>query len=278
MLRNGTTGDWLGTFQGHKGAVWSAHINSKAERVVTGSADYTAKLWDAYTGEELQSFTQNRIIKSVQFSTDDKKILTGGQDKILRIYDLQDPTAAPTELSGHTNTIKTALYTDQNTILSGGQDNTLRIWDTRSGEEVKKIELSSNVSGIECSLDGKHISTSSGKQAHFLTRGSFENVKTVTLPMDINTVSLSPDSNTFVTGSSDDFSVRVYQFQSNNEIECHKGHHGGVHCVRFAPDANTFSSGSEDGTIRLWQYGDVKCYGLWQEWKEQSSAINTANP
>jgi len=87
MLRNGVTGDWLGTFVGHKGAVWSAHINATAEKVVTGSADYTAKIWDALSGEENYSFNHARIIKSVNFSKDSKYILTGGQDKILRIFD-----------------------------------------------------------------------------------------------------------------------------------------------------------------------------------------------
>jgi len=266
MLRRGETGDWIGTFIGHKGAVWSAHINNNGSMVVTGSADYTAKVWDSVNGKELHSFNHTRIVKSTHFSQDGKRILTGGQDKTLRIYDLTKPEAEPLSLEGHTQPVKIALWSkDDSTIISGGQDSVLRVWDVRTLKEVISRPLKSAITSIEISLNSRHISTTAGKEVIFWDCQKFEVEKNFTLGLELNSASLAPDSSTFVVGGSSDFWARVYEFSTGKELEILKGHHGPVHCVHFAPDSSTFASGSEDGTIRLWQSGEPKSYGLWQE-------------
>eukprot|EP01116_Phalansterium_solitarium_P017850 TRINITY_DN4516_c0_g1_i1.p2 TRINITY_DN4516_c0_g1~~TRINITY_DN4516_c0_g1_i1.p2 ORF type:complete len:332 (+),score=101.49 TRINITY_DN4516_c0_g1_i1:179-1174(+) len=272
MIRNGETGDWIGTFVGHKGAVWSSDIDSAALRVVTASADYTVKIWNALNGDEVHTFAHQRIVKSARFSKNDKQIVTAGQDKIVRVFDLAKTDADPVKFEGHTDTVRVAVWAgNDNVLLSGGGDGGVRIWDVRSGKQVSMNPTKGPVTSIEVCLDGKHIITTSGKTITVLDAEKFEEVKSLTLGVEVNSASLSPDG-TMIAAGCIDFSSRVYDFKTHNESEVLKGHHGPVHVIRFAPDGATFASGSEDGTIRLWQAGDPRCYGLWQENKDREPA------
>ncbi|KAG5456793.1 MAG: WD40-repeat-containing domain protein, partial [Olpidium bornovanus] len=117
-----------GTFQGHKGAVWSARLNSDASRAATGSADFTAKVWDAYTGEELLSLAHGHIVRATDLNRAGNLLATGGNEKILRVFDIGAMTEAPlASLTGHTGNIKNIAWDDaRKVLLSAGDDGEIR--------------------------------------------------------------------------------------------------------------------------------------------------------
>ncbi|KAJ9140927.1 hypothetical protein P3X46_031517 [Hevea brasiliensis] len=262
MLRNGETGDWIGTFEGHKGAVWSCCLDTNALRAASGSADFTAKVWDALTGDELHSFEHKHIVRSCAFSVDTRLLLTGGVEKVLRIFDLSRPDAPPREVDKSPGSVRTVawLHSDQ-TILSSCTDmGGVRLWDVRSGKIVQTLETKSSVTSAEVSQDGRYITTCDGSMVTFWDANHFGLVKSYNMPCTVESASLEPKyGNKFIVGG-EDMWIHVYDFHTGDEIVCNKGHHGPVHCVRFSPGGESYASGSEDGTIRIWQTGPLSHY------------------
>uniref|UniRef100_A0A131XAS5 Serine-threonine kinase receptor-associated protein n=1 Tax=Hyalomma excavatum TaxID=257692 RepID=A0A131XAS5_9ACAR len=264
MLRQGDTGDWIGTFVGHKGAVWGVALNRDASRAATGAADFTAKLWNAVAGEELHTFAHPHIVRSVDFDSDGSKLLTGSNDKSLRIFDINKVDADPTVLKGHTSAIKKVLFLqDEKRFVSASDDKTVRFWDYVSGTEVGKLELPSAPSDLELTPDGSMLLVTHGHLVSTWSTETLEKMKEFQIPSQVNSASLLPDKSVFVCGG-EDFKMYKFEYETGTELESFKGHFGPVHCVRFSPDGELYASGSEDGTLRLWQTTVGKTYGLWK--------------
>jgi serine-threonine kinase receptor-associated protein len=263
MLRRGDTGDWIGTFEGHKGAVWGVALNRDASRAATGAADFTAKVWDAVSGGELHNFVHQHIVKSVDFSKDGQHLLTGSNEKLLRIYDLNKPEAEAVKFAGHTSSIRHALFLDEKQIISAGDDKTVRLWDHDSQTEIKKIEFDAVPSSLEISADGTTTVITHGTTVSFWRTNSMEEIKRYKVPTQVNSATLHPNKDVFVCAG-EDFKVYKFNYETGEEIESFKGHFGPIHCIRFSPDGELYASGSEDGTLRLWQTTVGKTYGLWK--------------
>ncbi|KAK3031121.1 hypothetical protein RJ639_035119 [Escallonia herrerae] len=259
MLRNGETGDWVGTFEGHKGAVWSCCLDTNALHAASGSADFTAKIWDALTGSELHSFEHKHIVRACAFSEDTNFLLTGGVEKVLRIYDLNCSDAPPREVDKSPGSVRTVawLHSDQ-TILSSCTDlGGVRLWDVRTGNIERTLETKSPVTSAEVSQDGRYITTADGFSVKFWDANHFGLVKSYDMPCTVESASLEPKYGVKFVAGGEDMWIRVFDFHTGEEIACNKGHHGPVHCVRFSPGGETYASGSEDGTIRIWQTGSL---------------------
>jgi len=94
MLRDASSGDWIGTFKGHKGAVWSAKLCGEARLAATGSGDFSAKVWDAVTGACLATLDHKHVVKCVDFSGDRRALATCGHEGLVRVYDVEGGLSA----------------------------------------------------------------------------------------------------------------------------------------------------------------------------------------
>jgi WD40 repeat protein len=74
----------------------------------------------------------------------------------------------------------------------------------------------------------------------------------------VNSVSVTPDGQTAVSGSSD-HTVRVWDLTSGKCRHTLQGHTGGVWSVSVTPDGQTAVSGSDDNTMRVWDLTGGVC-------------------
>ena len=84
------TGKNLLTLEGHSDYVRSVAISNDNTKVVTGSDDKTAKVWDIRTGKNLLTLEgHSGDVTSVAISNDNTKIVTGSSDKTAKLWDSQ---------------------------------------------------------------------------------------------------------------------------------------------------------------------------------------------
>lgn len=81
---------YTGSFIGHKGCCWDIKLSSTGHRAISGSADFSAKVWDATDGSCLLTLPHNHIVKSVDLNNDGTKGVTGGHEKKLRLWDIKE--------------------------------------------------------------------------------------------------------------------------------------------------------------------------------------------
>ncbi|KAJ6107889.1 Serine-threonine kinase receptor-associated protein, partial [Penicillium sp. IBT 18751x] len=295
MLRDGITGDWIGTFLGHKGAVWQSRLSADATIAATAAADFSAKVWDTYSGECLHTLQHAHIVRAIAFpmQANPQILATGGAEKKLRIFDLSrgggssngsspplpptggeqgpEPTSYEIGPGVHGGTIKSIVWNqDYNIVTTAAEDRKIRWWDLRSRHpvfeygvegtigscELNSLAVRPNDPGILTVAAGKSVYLFDGTQPGRL-------LKKADFGYEVASAAVNSESGRLVTGSANDTWARVYDLHTNEELEVQKGHHGPIWSVSFSPDGKLYATGSEDGTIKLWK-ACREPYGLWR--------------
>ena len=102
-------------------------------RIVTASADRTARLWDVATGKLLiPPLRHNNIVTHAAFSASGKRLVTASADGAVSVWDAATgaPVCAPLH---HAGAVVAAQFgADDHHILTASQDGTTRLWSLPS--------------------------------------------------------------------------------------------------------------------------------------------------
>lgn len=255
MLRDGLTGDWIGTFIGHKGAVWSARLSSCASLAATGSADFSAKIWDTFSGETTATLQHGHIVRAVAWPAYERPrtIATGGMEKKLRVWDLSRAQNGGANGVGngsvngngngngvgggeaesyevgqgvHQGTIKSIIWSasDPNVLTTACDDKKIRWWDLRSSSPITEFEVEGLIGSCELNdgLDGNPdgtLSVAAGKSVYFFDGGRpGQLIKSIKTSQEVASVAVNGSARRFVTGSGSDTWVKVWDYDSEQVL------------------------------------------------------------
>ena len=239
------------TFQneGHHSRVSCVSILSD-RYVVSGSWDYTLRIWDSATGQCLQTLEGHKNRVSCVAVLPDAIVVSGSDDCTLRIWDTTTGKCLHT-LEGHKNRVSCMAVLPGGVVVSGSDDYTLRIWDAATGQCLQTLEgHQSRISCMAVLADEILVSGSDDNTLRIWDAATGQCLHIlIGHQRRVSCVTILP--NEMVVSGSDDRTLKVWDAITGQCLQTLNGHMSCVSCVAALSD-RIVVSGSNDSTLRVW--------------------------
>ncbi|MEK8016550.1 MAG: WD40 repeat domain-containing protein, partial [Candidatus Parabeggiatoa sp.] len=208
------------------------------------------------------------LIRDVTFTPDGRYLVSAGDDKVIRVWDLETGQTVRT-LRGQIGAgsegkiFAMALSPDGRWLAAGGwtSNDEIRLYNFASGQLVALLKGHSNVvAALAFSPDSRFLVSGSGDSKAIIRELDANALDSRALAPKhrlsghtdaLYAVAFTPDSQRVVTGS-DDHTLRLWQVSDGKLLATLTGHTDDVSAVAISPQDGTIASGSWDYTIRLW--------------------------
>jgi WD40 repeat protein/serine/threonine protein kinase len=118
-----------------------ANWSPDGTRIVTGTRDGAAFVWDAQSGKQLARMDGHTApVNSASFSPDGARVVTASSDHTARVWDTVSGLEVA-RLENHTTAVYSANFSADGTrVVTASGDHTARVWDSESGAERNTLD------------------------------------------------------------------------------------------------------------------------------------------
>jgi WD40 repeat protein len=221
-------------------------------------------------GNKIADFNPvNCLVEAISFSPDQKEVIIGGNDKVIRLFDLHGNLKL--EYKGHRSGITSLSFSpDGKNIVSSSNDNTLRIWHiVRRNRDVILTSSKASFYFVESSPDSNYILSALGKLAVISSKKRPQ--KQYHLKghnQDIYCAKYSP-SGKYIGTASKDSTVRIWSNKGTHLKTL--VHNGEVFSLDFSPAGDKIVTACSDGKAYVWDIAQGKAI---LALPEQSTQVN----
>ncbi|KFM00371.1 Pre-mRNA-processing factor 19, partial [Aptenodytes forsteri] len=184
--------------------------------------------------------------------SDTNKILTGGADKNVIVFDKSSEQILAT-LKGHSKKVTSVVFhPSQDLVFSASPDATIRIWSVPNASCVQVVRAhEGSVTGLSLHATGDYLLSSSDDQSPPTLRIS------PCVSAALTCAQFHPDGLIFGTGTMDS-QIKIWDLKERTNVANFPGHSGPITSIAFSENGYYLATAADDSSVKLWDLRKLK--------------------
>jgi WD40 repeat protein len=239
--------------------VKSAAFSPDGKWIVGGTLEGMIRLWDANTGKEKMTMQADKWVHCVAFSSDGKRIVSGGGGANnapgdLRVWDANTGQMLMTNTGHFRGVYCLAISPDGTRFVTGGVDKLVKLWNFSPGQTIRTLTGHTlSVTGVDFSPDNKRmLSCSIDQTIKIWDAATGQEILSIGPTGCCQNAVFSPDGKRIISSGGRVPEIKVWDAETGKEILTFKGHTDFIYALAVSPNGKRAATASSDRTVRLW--------------------------